>query len=79
MTDPTPTSTRYRTFGRAAHVRLRWLRRRVHADRRGATMFEYVLLLAAIGLPSYGLMVLALYVLVGHYRMLTTLNGMPVP
>jgi len=37
------------------------------------------LLLAAIAIPSYWIIRLALAVLVGHYQMMTTLNGLPFP
>ncbi len=52
---------------------------RLHRDNRGATMLEWVLLLAAIALPSYFIMQLALAALVGHYRMVTTINSLPFP
>lgn len=50
-----------------------------HHDEAGATTLEWALLLAAIALPSYWLMQLALNVLIGHYRMMTTLNALPFP
>lgn len=51
----------------------------MHRDEQGATTLEWALLLAAIALPSYWLMQLALNVLVGHYQMMTTLNALPFP
>ncbi len=52
---------------------------RLHRDQDGATMLEWVLLLAAIALPSYFIMQLALAALVGHYQMITTINALPFP
>jgi len=51
----------------------------IHDDESGATMFEYALLFGAIALPSYWLIRTALAVLVGHYQMITTINGLPFP
>jgi hypothetical protein len=48
-------------------------------DSRGATTLEWVRLLLVIGLPSYWLLQSALRLLVEHYHMMTTLNGLPLP
>ena len=48
-------------------------------NQRGATMLEWTLLLAAIALPSYFIIKMVLSALVGQYRMMTTLNGLPFP
>jgi len=53
--------------------------RMLRRDESGATMLEWTLLLAVIVLPSYALLRLALDVLVAHYRMIVTLNGLPLP
>lgn len=42
-------------------------------------MLEWTLLLAAIALPSYWTIKLALATLIGYYQMMTTLNAMPFP
>ncbi|MEM7624875.1 MAG: hypothetical protein AAF333_04525 [Planctomycetota bacterium] len=42
-------------------------------------MLEWVLLLAAIALPSYVIIRLGLDLLYTHYRLVTTLNGLPFP
>lgn len=52
---------------------------RLHRDEQGATTLEWVLLLAAIGLPSYYIFQLALATLVGHYQLVTTINALPFP
>lgn len=57
----------------------RWRSTPMHRRQEGATTLEWALLLAAIGLPSYWLIQLALNVLVGHYQMMTTLNALPFP
>ena len=59
---------------RAAVVIGRW-----HRDIAGATTLEWTLLLAAIALPSYFIIRLALDALVGHYQMVTTINALPFP
>ncbi|MBI1337420.1 MAG: hypothetical protein GC164_10710 [Phycisphaera sp.] len=46
---------------------------------RGATTLEWALLLAAIALPSYFILKLALETLTAHYQMMTTLNNLPFP
>jgi len=48
-------------------------------DARGAVAIEWALLLGGIAIPAYWIMRLALAVLAGHYRMMTTLNGLPFP
>lgn len=48
-------------------------------DESAATTLEWTLLLAAIALPSWFLLELAMDILVGHYHMQTTLNGLPFP
>lgn len=45
----------------------------------GATTLEWALLLAAIALPSYFILSVALAMLVDYYRMMTTLNALPFP
>ena len=52
---------------------------RAHQDETGATSLEWTLLLAAIALPSYWIIQLALATLVGHYQMMTTINSLPFP
>ena len=42
-------------------------------------MLEWTLLLAAIALPSYWTIKLALATLIGYYQMMTTLNALPFP
>ena len=54
-------------------------RRLVRGGDRGATMLEAVLLLAAVALPSYFIIQTGLRVLFAHYRLVTTLNGLPFP
>ena len=53
--------------------------RKIHRDQAGATMLEWTLLLAAIALPSYWTIKLALATLIGYYQMMTTLNALPFP
>ena len=55
----------------------RW--RRPVTDETGATALEWTLLLAAIALPSYAIILLALQALGGYYRMVITLNALPLP
>lgn len=45
----------------------------------GATSLEWALLIAGIALLSYPIINLALATLIGHYRMITTLNALPFP
>ena len=52
---------------------------RRHRDQQGATMLEWTLLLAAIALPSYFIIRIALAALVGHYQLVTTVNSLPFP
>ena len=52
---------------------------RLIADEQAATTVEWALLLAAIGLPSYFIIELALDSLVGYYQMMTMLNSLPFP
>ncbi len=49
------------------------------SDQTAATTLEWALLLAAIALPSYFAIKLSLQLLTDHYRMMTTLNGIPFP
>ncbi|MEO1237492.1 MAG: hypothetical protein AAFX76_11955 [Planctomycetota bacterium] len=56
-----------------------WRRRWARDGQRGATMLETVLLLAAVVLPSYAIIQLGLRALFGHYQLVTTLNGLPLP
>lgn len=48
-------------------------------DQSGATTLEWALLLAAVAIPSYYIMTMALETLLGHYRMMTALNALPFP
>jgi len=62
--------------------RLRLTRRklqRLHRQTSGASTLEWVLLLAAIGLPAYWMISMALAALIGHYHMITTLIHLPAP
>ncbi|MEM1107509.1 MAG: hypothetical protein AAGH99_02350 [Planctomycetota bacterium] len=54
-----------------------WARRL--SGERGATMLEWVLLLGVVALPSYFIILLGLETLVAHYRLVTTINGLPLP
>lgn len=59
---------------------VRILRRRWRRDgERGATTLEWLLLVAAIALPSYAIIRLGLELLYAHYQLITTLNGLPFP
>lgn len=51
----------------------------LHANQAGATALEWTLLLAAIAIPSFYILTLALNLLVEHYRMMTLLNSLPFP
>ena len=53
--------------------------RSLHRDERAATSLEWALLLAAIVLPGYAIIRLALAALTGHYEMMTTINALPFP
>ena len=46
---------------------------------RGATTLEWALLLAVIALPAYYIIQVLLATLIGHYRMMTMINSLPVP
>jgi Flp pilus assembly pilin Flp len=48
-------------------------------EESGATMLEWALLLGVIAIPGYWIIKAALVTLVGHYQMMTTVNGMPFP
>ena len=48
-------------------------------DETAATTLEWALLLAAIALPSYYILSIALETLIGHYRMITTITALPLP
>lgn len=63
----------------AAVRRARDLARRILVGRQGATSLEWTLLLAGIAIPSYFILMLALNILVQHYRLVTTLNSLPFP
>lgn len=52
---------------------------RLSTDQSGATTLEWALLLAAVAIPSYYIIALALETLLGHYRMMTALNALPFP
>ena len=66
-------------FARLRKIADRCRRSPAHRDETGATTLEWTLLLAAIAVPSYWIIQLALSALVGHYRMLTTINSLPFP
>jgi len=51
---------------------------RSHGE-QGATTLEWALMLGVIAVPSYVLISVGLRLLVDHYRMMTTLNGLPFP
>lgn len=53
--------------------------RTLAADQQGATSLEWALILAAIAIPSYYIIIMALETLLGHYRMMTALNALPFP
>jgi Flp pilus assembly pilin Flp len=53
--------------------------RRLHRDRRGATMLEWALLLAAIAIPSYLIILVGMATLRGHYQLIITLHELPFP
>jgi len=77
---PRPAGRRSFTTGwiRRRYLIGRHLMRQV-ASNRGATALEWVMLVGVIGIPSYYLCMMALSILTAHYRMLTTLNGLPFP
>ena len=66
----------------ACRVRARWARRKwaaLHSDEGGATSLEWVLVLAAIALPSYFIILAALDALIAYYQMANTLLALPLP
>lgn len=52
---------------------------RILSDETGATMVEYTIIVAAIAIPMYFLFRIAMDTLLGHYAMMTFLNGWPFP
>ncbi|MEM7577557.1 MAG: hypothetical protein AAF328_08785 [Planctomycetota bacterium] len=46
---------------------------------RGATSLEFALLLAAVVLPAYVTIRLGLQLVAEHFRLIVTLNAMPLP
>jgi hypothetical protein len=48
-------------------------------DESAATALEWTLLLAAIAIPSYFIIKLALAALIGHYQLITSINALPFP
>ncbi len=52
---------------------------RLAADRRGQVTVEWALVLAAVALPMYLVVLLALKVLVAHFQMVTFLETLPFP
>jgi hypothetical protein len=48
-------------------------------DENAATTLEWGLLLAAVALPSYYTIRLALATLIGHYQMMSLINSLPFP
>ena len=52
---------------------------RFHSEEDGATALEWTLLLAAIAVPSYWIIKLALNTLIAHYQMMTAINALPFP
>lgn len=42
-------------------------------------MFEWVLLLGAVAIPSYFIIQIGLATLFAHYQLVTTINGLPLP
>jgi len=57
----------------------RLTRKAMRHDETGATALEWTLLLAAIAVPSYWIIKLALDTLIAHYQMMTTINALPFP
>jgi Flp pilus assembly pilin Flp len=53
--------------------------RQLADEQSGATTLEWALLLAAMAIPSYFIIATALETLLGHYRMLTSMNALPFP
>ncbi len=52
--------------------------RRLQGD-RGATTLEFALLLAAVVLPSYVIIRMGLQMVAEHFRLIATLNALPMP
>lgn len=52
---------------------------RILREERGATTLEWVLLLAAIGIPTLAIIIYGLITLAAHYGLVTTFNQMPFP
>ena len=48
-------------------------------DDRGATTLEFALLLAAVVLPSYVVIRMGLQMVAEHFRLIATLNALPMP
>ncbi|MCX5660532.1 MAG: hypothetical protein NTW19_12535 [Planctomycetota bacterium] len=48
-------------------------------DQRGGTTLEWAMLLLWIVLASYVLIRLSLYIITGHFGMVTTVNSLPFP
>ena len=69
-----PRAAARRTLRRWAGLWRRGLR-----DERGQTALEWTLLLAAIAIPSYLVIRVAVLTLIAHYQMVTVLNGLPFP
>lgn len=62
------------------HVSRQWRRKLIRlADDRGATTLEFVLLLAAVVLPSYVIIRMGLQMVAEHFRLIATLNALPMP
>jgi Flp pilus assembly pilin Flp len=63
--------------------RIRTARQRLLLDRlrddRGATSLEFALLLAVIVLPSYVVIRMGLQMVGEHFRLIVTLNALPMP
>jgi len=52
---------------------------KLHRDESGATMLEWSLLLAAVGIPALMLIIIGLRIMAAHYDLVTGLNQMPFP
>ncbi len=53
--------------------------RSLWSDESGGSMLEFALLVAAIAIPMYLVFSVALSTMMGHYAMMTFLNGWPFP
>lgn len=42
-------------------------------------MLEWLLILGVVAIPSYFIIQLGLATLFAHYRLVTTMNGLPLP